>query len=105
MPSSSWISIRVRGGTRRGRFHVGASHGGIDAFADPDAQGVHGPVDRVVERLPLPHREGLEDVVAEIPLAGVPLAANADPKARKLGRAEPFDDRSDPLLASGRAPR
>src|SRR5262249_57190230 len=87
MRSSSWMSIRVRGRARRGRFLICAHHGGIDPVDEPEAQGLDRPVDRVLEGPPLALREGFENVVAQIALPSHvmrPPHAHAQPRARPL---------------------
>src|SRR5215470_5923768 len=104
MRSSSWMSIRVRGRARRGRFLICAHHGGIDPVDEPEAQGLDRPLDRVLEGPPLALREGFENVVAEIALPfHVMRPPHADAQPREVARLEVSDDRGHPLLAPRRA--
>src|SRR5262249_19650837 len=104
MISSSWMSIRARGGARRGRFAIRALHGGIDPVGKPEAQALDGAIDGLVEGAFLFLRERRQDIAGELSLH-IPLAAHADPKARNLTGAERRENRRDAFVPPRRTSR
>src|SRR5215472_15424981 len=97
MISSSWMSIRARGGARRGRFAIRALHGGIDSVGEPEAKAFDRAIDGSVESAFLLLREGREDVAGELSLH-VSLAAHSDAKARHLAGPQRREDRCDAFV-------
>src|SRR3954471_358290 len=98
------MSIR-NDSVRRGRLYVRTPHGGVDSFCEPEPEHVRRPTDALLQDLALGLRQRLENVVGEVALARVSLAPDSDAQARKLGGPEMVDDRSQPLLPSGRPAR
>src|ERR1041385_5629722 len=80
-------------------------HRRVDAGHDPRPDGLGGAIERGVDDLLLGLRKPVEDVIAELALAGVPFAADADPQARELPGTEARFDRLQTLLPRRGPPR
>ena len=77
-------------------FVIRAFHCGVDPVGEPEAESVDRPLDGPVELVPLALREGLEDVVRQVPLAAS-TARPARPAAAAGSPVVPRDEMIDAI--------